>query len=93
MWSYAGLLCALGTGAVAWLRSRTANGTFYERDVYGMTPRSHRRYAYASAIFALYFIASAFRPSLPAVPALAVFAVVAILYASSFVRGATGEDE
>ena len=62
MWSYAGLAFALGTGIVAWRRSRTANGNFYECDAYGMTPRTHRRYAYASAIFAFYFIASAAWP-------------------------------
>ncbi|HEY8297049.1 MAG TPA: hypothetical protein VIG32_03395 [Candidatus Baltobacteraceae bacterium] len=93
MWSLIGLVLALAIATLAWLRGRTLNATFYERDVYGMGASVHRRYAAASLIFALAFAAGVALPAVPAVPLLAVYTVVAILYLASFVRGATGEDE
>ncbi|MGZ3498221.1 MAG: hypothetical protein ACXWNK_05210 [Vulcanimicrobiaceae bacterium] len=93
MWSLIGAILALAVSGFAWQRSRSPKATFYERDVYDMTPAVHRRYAVASLAFAILFIVGAAWPRVPAVPLLAVYAVVAILYLASFVRGATGEDE
>ena len=93
MWSLIGAIAAFVVSAVAWQRSRASTSTFYERDVYDMTPAIHRRYALASLVFTMLFIAGAVWPRVPAVPLLAVYAVIAILYLASFVRGATGEDE
>jgi hypothetical protein len=93
MWSLIGAILALAVSAVAWQRSRAKSRTFYEHDVYGMTPSTHRRYALASAGFAIVFIAGSLWPHVPTVPLLAAYTVVAILYFASFVRGASGEDE
>lgn len=88
-----GLVLALLAAAFAWRRSTLAPANYYERDVYGMTPRSHRRYALVMLVFAVAFALGYFVRALPAVIVMGVFAVVAILYAASFVRGASGEDE
>ncbi len=58
-----------------------------------MTQRSHRAYAAGALLFVALFAAALRYPALPAVPLFGAFAVVAILYGASFLRGATGEDE
>ncbi len=78
---------------IAARRARASGGSFYEEAGYGMTARSHRRFALFSGIFALLFLAGTIRAVLPTLPLLAIFTVFAILYGASFVRGSTGEDE
>ncbi len=93
MWSIVGAVFAVAIGCLAWYRNHAARSTFYAGHVYGMTAATHRAYAAASFVFALAFGAAIVFPRVPAVPLLAVYTVIAILYVSSFVRGATGEDE
>jgi hypothetical protein len=84
---------ALAVAGTAWRRSFAAGG-FYDRDLYAMTPAVHRRYAIVSLGFALFFAAAlAFRWDAAGIPALALYALVAVLYATSFLRGANDPDE
>ncbi len=93
MWSIAGAVFAAAIAALAWWRGRTAGTSFYAGQVYGMTASTHRGYAGVSLAFVVLFAATLVFPQIPAVPLLAAYAVVAIFYLSSFVRGASGEDE
>jgi hypothetical protein len=91
MWSGVGLaLCILQIGIACW-RTASPTSNYYERDVYAMTRRTHMRYALVSALFAAFFIASFF-VQLPAVPLLAVYALIFIFYLSSFARGFSDEE-
>ena len=92
MWSAAGLVLTLIVGIRAWVLARTPGSNFYAVQLYGMTAATYRRYAAISAAFAAAFLASFWVRAI-AVPALALYAVVAILFGSSFLRGAAGEDE
>ncbi|HVA33738.1 MAG TPA: hypothetical protein VNG31_06285 [Candidatus Baltobacteraceae bacterium] len=92
MWSLVGLGLALLIAIVAWRRSRSRGG-FYDADVYGMTAFAHRRYALISLAFAACFgAAAAFRLETAGVIALALYALVAVFYATSFLRGASEDD-
>jgi hypothetical protein len=94
MWNAIGAVAALAVAAVAWLRSRSAAGGFYDEGVYGMAPAVHRRYALASAGFAIFFAAALVaRADGIGLAVLGIYAVVAILYASSFLRGASDDHE
>lgn len=93
MWHLIGLAASLGLAVLAWRRDPQRSGNPFERDVYGMERRTHQAYALAWLGFAGLFAAGLVWSNLPAVPILAVFAVLAILYCASFVRGASGEDE
>jgi Flp pilus assembly protein TadB len=93
MWNLIGAAAALLTAALAWKRSR-APGGFYAEGVYGMGPSLHRRYAAVSLAFALVFgIAFALHATFAGLVVLAAYAVIAILYYSSFVRGASDYHE
>jgi hypothetical protein len=92
-WSLAGLAGALLLAAVAWWRSRSPGG-FHDREVYGMTARSHRRYAVISLLFAAYFaLTFARRLDSAGIAGLALYAVIAVFYATSFLQGAPDRDE
>lgn len=78
-------------GALAYFRGRRAT-SFYASDVYHMTERSHRQFAWASVGFVAAFAAS-LRWDVLAVPLLALYVLALILYLSSFARGYSGEDE
>jgi hypothetical protein len=85
------LAAALALSVTAWRRSAVPAG-YYDGQVYGMTPATHRRYAMVAIGFAVAFaLAAAARFDTGAIVALALFVPVAIFYMSSFVRGA--EDE
>ena len=86
-----GLALSLG-GAVLALNRGRAPRSFYAADVYHMTVRSHRRFALVSAAFAGAFVLAVRWPVLE-IPLLAVYVLLLVLYASSFARGFTGEDE
>ncbi len=81
-----GMLVAAG-------RARRPALSYYEAHVYHMTPHSHARFAAVSAAFAVLFVIAGLYPRLPAVPPLAIYTVLIVLYGASFVRGAAGEDE
>jgi hypothetical protein len=90
-WSVAGLGLALAVGAIA-LRCSRSPGGFYDRGVYGMSAASHRRYATISLAFAVYFAATfAFRYDVAGIAGLALYALVAVFYAASFLQGAPDE--
>ncbi|MBV9718952.1 MAG: hypothetical protein JOZ77_06515 [Candidatus Eremiobacteraeota bacterium] len=91
MWNVAGSLLALAVAATAWRCSR-ASGGYYDRDVYAMDASAHRRYALLSLAFAGYFaIAYALRSTTAGIAGLALYALIAVLYATSFLRGASDE--
>ena len=89
-----GALLSLLLAAAAWIRSRAAGG-YYDAEVYGMTAATHRRYAIASACFALAFFALALlRPGGAATIWLfAAFVLVAVFYGTSYLRGASENDD
>ena len=85
------VLCAIVI-AVAFLKSRRADGSYYEREVYGMTARTHRAYAWLSALFAAVFAVAFFLSFIPVVPLLGAYALIFIFYFSSFARGFSDEE-
>jgi hypothetical protein len=93
VWSIGGFAAAVAVGLIAVLRSRSRGG-FYDADVYGMTPRTHRTYAALAAAFALAFLASlALGRERAAVWILAAFVPFALFYLTSFLRGAHEDDD
>jgi hypothetical protein len=93
IYNVAGVALALGLALIAWRLSRSGGG-FYDRDVYGMDPSTHRRYATAGLAFAAYFAAAyAARSSAAGIAGLALYALIAVLYAASFLQGAHDRDE
>lgn len=91
LYSAAGALVATTVAIAAWRRSRGAAG-YYDGMVYGMEPRTHRRYCAASVLFAIYFaIAAALHWTTAGIVALAAYATVAALYGASFLRGASDD--
>ena len=91
LWSGLGFVVACGLALVAWRNSGRAAG-FYDGEVYGMTARTHRRFAAISLAFAIFF-AAALASSARAVGlgGFAVYVLAAILYGTSFLRGAESE--
>ncbi len=87
-----GLVLALAGAGLGLAKSRSAGG-YYESDVYAMTAISHRRFATASLLFAGAFALLGAFPLVPIFPVFAAYVVLAILYATSFARGAQEEDE
>lgn len=93
LWLAIGFFLAITVAAAATVRSRTRGG-FYDHDVYGMDARAHRRYAAVSFVFAAFFgVAYALHLVGAGIAALALYALIAVLYAASFLRGATETDE
>ncbi len=76
---------------VAFVRA-TAPAGHYDGQVYGMRATTHRRYGAVAIVLALAFVASFAWPALPAIPILAVTVLVALLYFTSFLRGAEADD-
>jgi hypothetical protein len=93
VWNVVGLGVSLAVATIAWRRSR-GRGGFYDREVYGMTPATHRRYALVSLAFGAFFAATiALRLESAGVAGLALYAVIAVFYAASFLQGAPDRDE
>ena len=91
MWNVIGLILALVVATFAW-RSSRAPGGFYDREIYTMDSSSHRRYAFVSLAFALYFaIAYALHREAAGIAGLTLYAFIAVFYATSFLRGASDE--
>ncbi len=89
-WSLIGLAAAL---IIATIAQRTAGAEhFYSGDVYGMTARSHRRFAVLCLCFAAGFGLTAAWPLLPSVVVWSLFILAALLYGSSFLRGYADHD-
>ena len=91
IWSLAGLTISLMVAVMAWRCSRSTGG-FYDRETYGMDSSAHRRYAALSLVFAVYF-ATTFARRLEAagIAGFALYAVIAVFYATSFLQGASDE--
>lgn len=91
MWSVVGLILALAFAAFAWWRSRAAG--FYDGEVYGMTARVHQRYALVALALAVLFAAIHFTHSTAIlIPCFAAFALLAVFYGTSFLRGFSDDD-
>ena len=91
-------IAVLGAGLallVVWQTRRVLRhgGSFYDREIYGMTPVVHRRIGGTAAVVALLCIGLSAFPSIPVTPFVAVETVAVILYLASFARGASHEDE
>lgn len=93
MWALLGILLALGGAALGLARSRTDKPGYFEAEVYTLSAISHRRFATASLAFAGVFAVLGAFPILPIFPVFAAYVILAILYVTSFARGAQGEDE
>jgi Ca2+/Na+ antiporter len=84
---------SLVVATIAWRRSRSGGG-YYDREVYGMDRAAHRWYAGVSLAFAAFFaVAYLWRLGGAGILALALYAVIAVFYFSSFLRGAADLDE
>jgi hypothetical protein len=93
MWAIVGLVLAMAGAVYGEVRSRSREPGYYESQVYEMTALSHRRFAIASIAFAGAFALVFAIPVVPVLPVLGAYVVLLVLYFSSFVRGATGDDE
>jgi hypothetical protein len=93
MWALIGIILALGGAALGLARSRTDKPGYFEHEVYTLSAISHRRFAIASLAFAAGFALLGAFPILPIFPALTAYVILAVLYVTTFARGAQGEDE
>jgi hypothetical protein len=93
IWSAIGLALALGIAALAWRQSRSRGG-FHDRETYGMDAATHRRYALLSLGFFTFFgLAYGLRLQSAGIAGLALYALIAVFYATSFLQGAPDRDE
>jgi hypothetical protein len=93
IYSAVGLALALGIAAMALGRGRSRGG-YYEREVYGMSRTTHVAYGAIGLAFAAFFCAALGLGLVSAgIAALALYAVIAVFYLSSFLRGASDIDE
>ncbi|HEY1868844.1 MAG TPA: hypothetical protein VGG70_11165 [Candidatus Cybelea sp.] len=91
LYSAAGIFLASIVAIAAWRCSRSPGG-FYDREVYGMSESAHRRYALVSLAFVAYFaVAYVLRLGTAGIAGLALYALVAVFYAASFLQGAPDE--
>lgn len=92
IWSVLGVA---GSGIIAifaMLRSRSPGG-YYDTDVYGMTPASHRTYAWvAIAFFGAFVFTRLFGAGTISFYIFAAFVLFALFYLTSFLRGAHEDD-
>lgn len=92
MWSMLGLFISLALALLALNRSRAAGG-FYDSAVYAMTSAAHKRYAWVSLCFALFFVFTLVRRHEDlALWGFAALTLVAIFYLTSFLRGFSDSD-
>jgi hypothetical protein len=88
-----GLIFALAVAAAAALSSRWARGT-YAAQWYGMDANAHQRYALISLAFAAFFTVAYLRGLFTAgIAGLALYALIAVIYLTSFLRGAPDRDD
>ena len=88
-----GLVLALAITTAAWRQSR-ASGGFFDREIYAMEPAVHRRYALVSLGFIAYFsVVYGLRWNTAGLIGLALYALIAVFYAASFLQGAPDQDE
>ncbi len=93
IWSLLGVGLCVALAAAAWFRSRSGGG-YYDASVYGMTEATHRRYAIvALGLAALFAGIAATGASAILIPTFAAFALLAVFYGTSFLRGFTDDDD
>jgi membrane-bound ClpP family serine protease len=92
MWNSAGLLLCFIVIVTSGLKSKHGKAGYYEREVYGMTARTHLAYLLLSIVFAALFAAAFFAGGIPVIPLLGAYALVFIFYFSSFARGFSDEE-
>ena len=91
-WNVLGLVTSGIIALFALKRSRTPGG-YYDTDVYGMTPVTHRTYAaVAGAFFAAFIFTCLSRASTIGFYLFAAFVLFALFYVTSFLRGAHEDD-
>lgn len=101
VWSLLGFALSLCLAAAAWLRTTALRRSesrekrsAYDLDVYGMTAKTHLRYALTGLVSALYFaVTYVLHQTMAAIAGLTLFVLIAIVYATSFLRGASESDE
>lgn len=93
MYGTFGVIIAAIGAVLAYRNARVTSRSFYATQVYNVTARGHMRFAWTSLSCAIVFLIDRLFFNTIAIPLLALYAVLAILYGASFVRGATGEDE
>jgi len=92
VWSIVGLSTCLAVAVLAWWRSRTPAG-FYDGEVYGMTQRGHLRYLAIELVGGAAFLGTLLtHADTLAAWLFAAVALVDVFYLTSFLRGAS-EDE
>ncbi len=91
MWNFVGLGIALVVAIAALARASSRAG-HYDGAGYGMLPSTHRRYAYVALALALGFVAGLEWPAVPTTLLLGATVMVALLYGTSFLRGAESDD-
>lgn len=90
---FLGMAASIGLAALAFSRSR-ASGGFYDGEVYGMTPATHRRYALAALVLAAAFgVILVVHARAAATAAFAALALFAVFYLTSFLRGFSDDQE
>ena len=92
-WEILGLIVSLTGAAIGLSRSRASRPGYYVSEVYTLSAISHRRFATASLAFAAAFALLGAFPVLPLAPVFGAYEILAVLYLTSFARGAQGEDE
>lgn len=90
-WALTGILASAALTAFALLRSRVPGG-FYDAEIYGMTRRTHLRYAAAGLAFMGLFAAAWTLQIHIEVVSFTAFILVALFYLTSFLRGAHEDD-
>ncbi len=89
----AAAVLSLGLAAFAGWRSRRPGG-YYDREIYAMEPATHRRAAAIGLAFSAFFVfAYVLRLEEAGLAALALYALFAVFYVTSFLRGAADADE
>ncbi len=91
VWNAAGLGISLVVAIAAFGRALRRAG-HYDGAGYGMLPSTHRRYAYVALALGLGFVAAFVWPTVPTVVLLGAVVLVALLYGTSFLRGAESDD-
>jgi hypothetical protein len=91
-WSITGIVVTLAVLGLAWWRMRAPAG-YYDGDVYAMTRQAHNRYfAIELGLLLAFVVTLVTRADRIAVWVLAVAVFVDVLYVTSFLRGASGDE-
>jgi hypothetical protein len=90
IWTLTGLV--LSVAATIFALRLSGRDDAFATGVYGMSARSHRRFALLCLFFAGTFVLAAAWPLIPVIPVFGLFVFALILYGTSFLRGYADED-